>query len=41
MYGTNPQRFVSQLTRKTLALVLAGGSGLLGLIGIPWKKDAR
>jgi len=27
MYETNPQRFVSLLTRKTLALVLAGGRG--------------
>jgi glucose-1-phosphate adenylyltransferase len=27
MYDTNPQRFVSLLTRKTLALVLAGGRG--------------
>ena len=41
MYGTTPQRFVSLLKRKTLALVLAGGSGLLGLIVIAWKKGAR
>jgi len=27
MYETNPRRFVSLLTRKTLALVLAGGRG--------------
>ena len=27
MYESNPQRFVSLLTRKTLALVLAGGRG--------------
>ena len=27
MYETNPQRFVGLLTRKTLALVLAGGRG--------------
>jgi len=27
MYDSNPQRFVSLLTRKTLALVLAGGRG--------------
>ena len=27
MYESNPQRYVSLLTRKTLALVMAGGRG--------------
>ncbi|MGB5716118.1 MAG: hypothetical protein WBN81_03390 [Gammaproteobacteria bacterium] len=34
MYETTPQRYVSLLKRKTFALVLAGSSGLPGLIGI-------